>query len=166
MRFSLTLSILALLATSAFGQFPDDFKFGDETGSDFTVAGWMNTSVAQTTDVALFANKDWGSGSNPGFVVTVDSDDTWKANVNGDGGTRADTDWNAFAQNTWNFVVATFDRDGDVLTYLNGADVTDVDLDGVDPMPTGKCRHVGFTILLGLQHWPRWNGFVRWRTRL
>ena len=138
-RFILSLFLTLLTATLASAQFPSVYEFGDElTGTDFTIAGWMNTSVAQSTDVALFSNKDWGSGGNPGFVVTVDTDDTFKANVNGEGGERADTDWAGFSQNTWNFVVATFDRDGDMLTYLNGVDVTDVDADGIDPMPTGS----------------------------
>ncbi len=83
-----------------------------------------NAAAQQLTDASLIGNKDWGSGGNTGYVLTFDTDSTWKINSNGDGGSRIDTDWNGYLQDTWHLVVGTFDRDGNVVAYQNGASVS------------------------------------------
>lgn len=120
------LFVVTMVTSTVTGQFPSDYLFGDHlTGTDFTIAGWFNASVAQTTDAAIISNKNWGSGSNPGFVLTADARGSgtghqWKVNANGVGGTRADTDWTDFSLNQWTFIAATFSRNGNLTAYTNG----------------------------------------------
>ena len=134
----LALYVMIVAAAVGRAQFPTEYSFGDElTGTDFTIAAWFNTlDNQQTTDVALIANKNWGSGSNPGFILTVDADgdaNEWKVNANAAGGSRIDTDWQPVALDTWYFVAATFDRDGNVTAYHQGQPVANP-----DPSPTGS----------------------------
>ena len=89
-------------------------------------------SAQQLTDASLISNKDWDAGGNPGYVLTFDSDSTWKINSNSAGATRIDTDWNPYAQDQWHLVVGTFDRDGNISAYQNGAFISS------DPMQTGS----------------------------
>jgi Concanavalin A-like lectin/glucanases superfamily len=118
-------AFLAIVGT-LHAQFPNDFKFGDElTGTDFTIAAWYNAPSAQLTDAAIISNKNWDSGGNPGFVLTADArgggtGHQWKVNANGVGGARADTDWTDYNLNQWVYIVATFDRTGDLVAYTNG----------------------------------------------
>ncbi|MBR4206397.1 MAG: hypothetical protein IKQ92_13070, partial [Clostridia bacterium] len=63
----------------------DGYTFGTDS---FTIAGWFNTDSC-SGDQALFSNKDWAAGGNPGFVVTQKGDN-WKININADGGSRTD----------------------------------------------------------------------------
>ncbi len=58
-------------------------------GTDsFSVSLWVNTTGV-SSDPALFANKDWASGSNPGYILSINSDGVVKFNV-GNGTDRAD----------------------------------------------------------------------------
>ena len=58
-------------------------------GTDsFSVSLWMNTTGV-SSDPALFSNKDWRSGSNPGYVFSLDSNGTVRFNL-GNGTDRAD----------------------------------------------------------------------------
>lgn len=126
LRIARTLGLSIACIGSAWAQFPSDFRFGDlATGTDFTIAGWFNAPSAQLTDAAFISNKNWDSGSNPGFVLTADArgggtGHQFKVNANAIGGTRADTDWTDYSLNQWVYVVATFDRDGDLTAYING----------------------------------------------
>ncbi len=58
-------------------------------GNDsFSVSLWINTTGI-SSDPALFSNKDWGSGSNTGYVLSINSNGGVKFNV-GTGSERAD----------------------------------------------------------------------------
>ncbi|MFP3979049.1 alkaline phosphatase family protein [Marinobacter sp. KMM 10035] len=71
-------------------------------------------------DPHLLSNKDWASGYNPGFIVTV-TDDSIKLNL-GDGSHRADTSWMPLAKNQWIFAVATIDiTNSQAALYLQDA---------------------------------------------
>jgi hypothetical protein len=122
-RLSLAIGSLSLFfGAPAYGQFPDDFKFG--TNQSFSVGLWINTPEAQATDVSLFANKDWASGGNPGYVITLNSGGSpnrWKVNANTAGGSRIDTDWIGLDLNNWHYVVMSVDRGtGTVNAYTDG----------------------------------------------
>lgn len=126
----LALASFAVSHPVARGQFPADFQFGDElTGTDFTLAGWFRASGAQLTDAAVISNKNWDSGGNVGYVLTAQAGGggtghQWKVNANGLGGTRSDTDWTDYNLNQWVYITATFDRDGDLIAYTNGGDLS------------------------------------------
>ncbi|MCA9100507.1 MAG: LamG domain-containing protein, partial [Planctomycetales bacterium] len=123
-RLLLLGTAAALLSTAtAWAQFPNDFKFGDS--EDFTIGLWLNSDVTQSTDVSLLSNKDWGSGNNVGYVMTLDDNGSggneWKVNVDTTGDVRADTAWTTVDLSNWHFVVATFNRaTQEVTAYTDG----------------------------------------------
>ncbi|QBM16882.1 hypothetical protein MARI_09810 [Marinobacter sp. JH2] len=71
-------------------------------------------------DPNLISNKDWASGYNPGFIVTV-TNNSIKLNL-GDGSHRADTSWMSLAKGQWVFALATMDlTNGKAALYLQDA---------------------------------------------
>ena len=71
-------------------------------------------------DPQLLSNKNWASGYNPGFTVTV-RNKSIKLNL-GDGSQRADTNWMPLAKNQWIFGVVTMDlTNGQAALYLQDA---------------------------------------------
>ncbi len=122
--------MVANFPTAAHAQFPLDPKldFGTE---DFTIAFWVkiDTTTIPGSDPAIFTNKDWGSGGNPGFLVALDGADDpgahqWTVNV-ADGTSRLD--WDADDNQTqtlvdgkWHFVAVAFDRDATMNVYFDG----------------------------------------------
>ncbi|AYB32602.1 T9SS C-terminal target domain-containing protein [Chryseolinea soli] len=112
--------------------------------NDFSVAFWIridNTTIP-TSDPAILGNKDWDSGGNTGFVVSLhDADDAaghrWKVNASDHNGQRLDweADQNGAAtlvDATWHFVAVTFDRDGTMNVYMDGV------LKQTDASPSSK----------------------------
>lgn len=105
-----------------------DSLFSNPNGS-FTTAFWTNFAVGGNTgDPSFVANKDWGSGSNNGFVVATAGDGHLQWNYRTTGETRRDYDGPAGTLNTgtWNHVVVTWDRSAvgaSAITYLNGVQV-------------------------------------------
>jgi hypothetical protein len=92
-------------------------------------------SAQQLTDAALFSNKNWGSGSNAGFVFTFEnSSGTPRFKVNArentvTAGTRRDTAWINHTRDTWQHVAFTLDQtNGRIDQYLNGVNVATIDL--------------------------------------
>ena len=102
--------------------FPDDYKFDSPAVTDFTIGLWMNSPNEQTTDVAVLSNKNWGGGSNTGYIMTQRGDGAWRLNLNTAGGTRVDSAWTPLDANQWNHLAFSFSRtSGDVNVYTNGA---------------------------------------------
>ncbi len=109
---------------------PSTFDFG--SSQDFTVECRVRTN--QAADVAIIGNKNWDSGSNNGFVFSFRyaSGPEWKVNI-GDGLFRADLNTGgAIADGGWHTLTVTFDRDGDMTMYQDGAyvDATSISLIG------------------------------------
>lgn len=111
----------------------------------FGVSG-SSAMAQQLTDAVLIGNKNWGSGGNPGFVITMDDradgdllTGRWKVNYTPQGSGRVDTPsaWQPYIRGQWNHVAATFERFEFTLpdnttqirtrieTYLNGVRVSD-----------------------------------------
>ncbi|MFN4243282.1 MAG: LamG-like jellyroll fold domain-containing protein [Tepidisphaerales bacterium] len=122
----------------------------------------------QLTDAALISNKNWASGGNTGYVITMDDradgdllTGRWKVNYRADGSTRVDTPnaWQPYIRGQWNHVVATFERFTFTLpdnsteirtrieTYLNGSRVSDaVNISGpgnIDTLDLGLNLNIG-----------------------
>ena len=55
----------------------DSFNFGE---GDFTIEVWVKPDIKYDSDPALISDKDWGSGGNPGWVLSIRGDD-WKFNA-------------------------------------------------------------------------------------
>ncbi|SFM36538.1 alkaline phosphatase family protein [Marinobacter zhejiangensis] len=80
----------------------------DFTGvSQYSIGFRLRVNGNISGDPNVISNKNWASGYNKGFLVTV-SGSKMKLNV-GDGSSRADTSWTTFAKDEWVFVVASID---------------------------------------------------------
>lgn len=134
---------VALFPVPAHAQLPmtPELEFGT---NDLSVAFWIkiNPLIPIAGDPVIMGNKDWNSGSNPGFLVGLDDPDggdahKWTVNV-ADGTGRLD--WDADDNQTptlkdgnWHFVAVAFDRDQKLNVYFDGAlKQTDVAQDSYD----------------------------------
>ncbi|MBL0315750.1 MAG: alkaline phosphatase family protein [Flavobacteriales bacterium] len=115
---------------------PDDqtpFAFG--SSQDFTIEFWVKTDVGFSADPSFISNKDWNSGMNPGFVISGQSGQFWKVNI-GDGSARADIQGGHINAN-WTHLAVSFDRDGYMKAYENGALVGLSDISGIGNIDSG-----------------------------
>ncbi len=110
----------AHIASSANYLTVEDFTFGTDS---FTITSWVKCNE-YSGDPVLFGNKDWGNGSNPGWLLCL-TGEQWKYNANTAAGTRTDT---AFSLNTtitglndWHHIALVVDRAAQTYSfYLNG----------------------------------------------
>ena len=101
----------------------DDFKFGTDS---FTASMWLNCRAFEGSDPAIFSNKDWTTGANPGMIFYYKGGN-WQYNVNTVEGSRLDCTYviatsGVNAQfNDWANVTIVCDREAQTLTYyVNG----------------------------------------------
>ena len=106
--------------------------------------------------MSIVGNKDWGTGRNKGFVFSF-SGGTWKVNV-GDGGAsnRVDVNGSNVSDNEWHTLSATFDRDGDLKIYEDGAFVGSKSLTGIGDITTGLPFSIGVDGLKAYDY----NGYI------
>jgi hypothetical protein len=106
---------------------PPDLSFGADT--DFTVSLWISAPGLQPDDgdPAVISNKDWTNGLHDGWGLFMGGNgDDWKVNqaAAGSGG-RVDTAWidvhHTSGAPRFGHIAATFDRDGDLRAYRDGA---------------------------------------------
>lgn len=97
---------------------PADLSFG--ATNDFTVALWAFIPTNSFKgDPALLGNKDWGSGSNPGFVIFTTGGLRW--NYRDLNGTRADYNPGIRADDgKWHHLLVVFARTNGARTYFDG----------------------------------------------
>ncbi len=108
-----------------------EFRFEE----DFSVAVWVNTTVSQS-DPVIAGDKNWGSGSNPGWLLTQIGSN-WKLNMAGVASdTRIDITGNDINDGSWHLIGATFDRDGEVTIYQDGVAIESKDMSHVGTMQT------------------------------
>lgn len=106
-----------------------DFGLGfDELlgSGDFTLSFWMKTEGHGANNGALIANKDYLSGSNVGMAVgnfNNASNIDIRVNYSASKGSRVENKGIQANDDSWHQVLTTFDRDGDMVTYLDGAEV-------------------------------------------
>jgi hypothetical protein len=93
------------------------FHFG--ASQDFTIELWVKAN-AYTGDPAFISNKSWNSGINPGFVISAVDGQFWKVNI-GDGNHRLDIQGGTISPGQWHHLAVTFDRDGLMTAYEDGA---------------------------------------------
>lgn len=108
-----------------------------QTG-DFSVGVWVKTT-GEYNDPSIIADKNWAGGANPGFVLAYKgaSGGVWKMNI-GDGSNRVDIDGGSINDDNWHFLVATFDRDGDVTIYQDGVAVGNKDMSSIGDIASGN----------------------------
>lgn len=109
-----------------------DLNFGTTNGRNpsFTFTMWYRApTLAGGTDPCIFCNKDWGSGSNPGFVLTPNVfnnktfSDELGLNLADTGGRRVDLHRISTkdAPNQWWFYAFTIDRATGLATLYAGS---------------------------------------------
>lgn len=122
----------------------DDYTPGT---SSFSVAFWLKTNGTDG-DPCIIANKDWSSGSNPGFLLALRSDNI-KFNL-GDGDNRMDEDFALPIDYNigWIYVILSVDRDAGKVYFsydfepFTAVDITDelkdATFDGINGLVIGQ----------------------------
>ena len=96
---------------------PYNPNFG--SNQDFSIEFRINTST-WTGDPSIISDKDWASGYNAGFVISLENNGTgFTVNV-GDGTNRADLTAGAINDGLWHHILTTFDRNGFMSLYIDG----------------------------------------------
>ena len=105
-------------------------QFG--ASQDFTVSLWVRGWRGVPSDPAILANKDWGPGNKPGWIIATGSDGRWQWNVS-DGSNRADYDGPAgrITDDRWHHLLVSHDRDGDAVLYYDGVEVARRDISNI-----------------------------------
>lgn len=103
---------LNLNSTSANRQYvnlgnPTHLQFG--TSTNFTLAFWVK-SPGVSSDPPVIANKNWGSGSNVGYALSLQPNNSLKWNYNTQGSSRADAEIPNVADGKWHHIVVSHDR--------------------------------------------------------
>lgn len=100
----------------------EHLRFG--TNRNFTVAFWAQL-ISNADDQSLIGNKNWDGGSNPGWVISPGGNRRVQWNLNTVGGARKDYDGpaNVLTDGTWRHIAVSFDRTGNAITYVDGAQV-------------------------------------------
>jgi hypothetical protein len=116
------------------------------TDQDFTLEVRIRTEA--TPDVAIFGNKDWDSGLNPGVVFSFEypNGPAWKVNI-GDGNQRADANGSdGVADGQWHTLSCSFDRDGMMRLYTDGVFSAEEDISFIDDIDVGNGWYAGSDI--------------------
>lgn len=112
---------------------------------DFSINFWVKTGPLGS-DPALMGNSDWGSGSNPGWIICIDNADVYPASGKGwivkagpDPKGDFRFDWRAnevsppapgIADDQWHMITAVFDRTNATLyVYRDGVEYKIADQD-------------------------------------
>lgn len=95
----------------------NDLAFGAD--QDFTIELYVR-SEGWGSDPSIISDKDWDSGSNPGFIIAGKGDGTtWKFNI-GDGTERIDLDGGVINDGQWHHLAVSYDQDGAKKLYHDG----------------------------------------------
>jgi hypothetical protein len=122
-------------------------------GTDnFSIALWIRTT-GWSSDPSIISNKDWDSGSNPGWVICATSD--WEWNFS-DGIVRLDADPDdeffpevTLDDNEWHFLVVTHDRQGEARFYEDGVLIPTYQGEGIDLAPVAGDVDSPYPTVLG-----------------
>ncbi len=104
----------------------------DFSTTDFTVAFWAKLSTWEG-DPGFIGNKNWNSGSNPGWVIATAGDGRIQWNIADEGRTRKDYDsaGGLFNDGGWHHVTVVFSRSGNAVTYFDGIEVNATSIAGL-----------------------------------
>ncbi|SHI57459.1 Concanavalin A-like lectin/glucanases superfamily protein [Arenibacter nanhaiticus] len=133
-------SILTFNGASDKVEITDNGSLNFRYTEDFSVGLWVNTTAANS-DPSIIGDKDWGSGTNPGFIFAFTGNSGWKLNA-GDGTNRIDVSGNAINDGEWHFLMATFDRDGNATIYEDGVVAGSTDMSAIGSMESGNLIHL------------------------
>lgn len=132
------------LSTTAYIQAPHAntaLDFG--ASQDFSIAMWVKKSVSASAYANILSNQVSVFGTHPGFALTTDQyADRWVATLS-DGTHTAQVTGGLIADQQWHHLVATFDRDGLLSLYQDGAFVANTSLASVTNVTTGQPLSIG-----------------------
>lgn len=118
-----------------FATIVDNNRLNFRQEGDFSVGIWVRTTLDQD-DPVIIGDKDWGSGSNPGFLF-CQIGTNWKLNIADDDRNRLDISGTDINDGGWHFLMATFDRDGEVTVYTDGVKNGSEDMSHLGAMNPG-----------------------------
>ena len=108
---------------------------------DYSIGFYVNTTSTDS-DPVMIGDQDWGSSSNPGLTI-AHRGDNWRV-ARGDGATKADIDNDgAYNDGDWHYLMVTFDRDGSMTMYQDGASVASADMSAVGGADSGNNIFIG-----------------------
>lgn len=142
--------------------YPSDLNFGtdlDPGGAvDFSVSFWVKI-FSQNDDKPFISNKDWTSGSNPGWGIFSQGDGMkWNYRDNavlepGVGSSRRDSHSVApqLEDGGWHHVVVTFERHSQGKIYVDGVlqDVSPLAPDSTNVVGSVDTASIGWSINIG-----------------
>lgn len=111
------------LPSAAYAKPANQTSFNFGTNQDFTIEFWVKPNASYSSDPVFLGNKNWANGKNKGIIFSGYSGQTFKMNI-GDGTNRIDLVGGKMETNKWKHIAASFDRDGLVTLYEDGAPVT------------------------------------------
>ncbi|RGO04782.1 hypothetical protein DXB31_12350, partial [Thomasclavelia spiroformis] len=97
----------------------------DFSTNDFTISFWYKSNVGNENGGTIISNKDYDSGVNDGFAIGSFTKEI-RANF-AFGGSRKDIKFTPI-DGLWHHNVITFDRDGKMITYTDGAKSGEADI--------------------------------------
>lgn len=95
-------------------------------GADFTLSMWVKTSGNGSNNGTILSNKDYASGNNIGLAIgnyNNASDVDVRVNFSAKQGSRIENRGVTANDDQWHQLLTTFDRDGNMVTYLDGEQV-------------------------------------------
>ena len=112
-------------------------KYGDQLKlekNDFTVMFWYKSEVQFVKEGAIFGNKEYASGGNPGLIF-ADMKQGFVMNTHAaqKGGRHEIRLWDpaGVTDGQWHHIAGTFDRDGDGVLYIDGVEKGRVDISDI-----------------------------------
>lgn len=120
-----------------------DLQFGDST--DFSISLWVRGNTgAWAGDPPFFSNKSWTSGENIGYVISTQGSGGWKWNYTGDAASRLDTpSFGSVADGAWHNIIVVHDRDGLATFYVDGAQISTMNIAGTGSIDTFIETNIG-----------------------
>lgn len=119
----------------------DSFLFS--TDRDFSLSFWIKSG--SSSDGVIISNKDWGKGSNIGWLVGINHD-YLVCNWKGVSGSRLDVGAEQnikVADNQWHHIAVTFDRQGDAIFYKDGDQVYNINISNSGSIDSGYTTVIG-----------------------
>ena len=108
---------------------------------DYSIGFYVNTTSTDS-DPVMIGDQDWGSSSNAGLTI-AHRDNNWRV-ARADGATKADINHDgAYNDGDWHFLMVTFDRDGNMTMYQDGASVSSADMSAVGGVDSGNNIFIG-----------------------
>lgn len=134
---------LVFNGTDQFVNIPNNSNYNFGAFQDFTIECMVKVNNIDG-DASIIGNKDWASGANKGFVFSYVFPDgpEWKVNI-GDGTNRVDINGPSINDGNWHHLAVSFDRDGMMSLYHNGAFVEASDMSAIGDINTNLPISIG-----------------------